>query len=96
MVECVGRCPRCGGHTSTGNGMTTQLVYDDDGIIWEGDIGTESCTGDYDGPWAGYLELGEAERTGCTWSQRIGDVDAYDRAEAQARRSARAEVEMDY
>jgi hypothetical protein len=63
--------------------MVTQVVYDEDGVIWVGDIGTEYCTGG-------------AERTGCQWSQMIGDVDAFKRAEAQARRSAQGEVERDY
>ena len=96
MAEYLGRCPRCGGHTSMEEGMTTQLIYDQDGVIWEGDIGSETCTGSYDGPWRGYLEVPLSERTGCQWSHRIGDVEGYEKAEAQARRSARAEVEMDY
>ena len=76
--------------------MTTQLIYDHDGVIWEGDIGVEICTGSHDGSWRDYLELPPPEKTGCHWSQRIGDIRGYEKAEAQARRSARAEVEMDY
>jgi len=45
MVSWLGRCPRCGGNTQCGEGLSAQVVYGIDGVIWDGDIGEEHASG---------------------------------------------------
>jgi hypothetical protein len=89
-IKILGKCPYCGGHTTTGEGLACVLVYGSDGeIIWEGDIGEESCLGSWEGDWE---DLDAYQDDSCDWRQRIGDA-GYEDAKERARQMARCERE---
>lgn len=93
MAQVLGKCPRCGGHTTTGDGGAAEVETGIDGeVLWEGDVGEEACIGSWDGHWEDYYDLPESERDGCGWWQVVGDVDGQEAARGRYRAQVRAEM----